>query len=168
MAYITKTEFDSLRAQVSLLEKTYKVLNTTYVESLTEIQKLASLSVTAAENAKKAAFFARDAANNCYNIILKHPTTELLSSVSLVLSTAEYAAKAAVESAAAAAAASAAAARSAAKQAEQASQQLAMQAAESSRLASEAAAQAVIFSQEARVIADKVQKKPSKWETKDG
>jgi len=166
MAYITKAEFESLRAQVSLLEKTYKVLNTTYVESLIEIQKLSSLSVTAAESAKKAAFFARDAANNCYNLILKHPTSELLSSVSLVLSTAEYAAKAAVESAAAAAAASAAAARSAAKQAEQASLQLAMQAAESSRQASDAAAQAVVFSQEARSIADQVQTKFAKGESK--
>ncbi len=167
MAYITKTEFDALRVQVVLLEKTYNILNTTYIESLTEIQKLSALSVTAAENAKRATFFARDAANNCYNLILQHPTSELLSSVSLVLATAESAAKAAVEAAAAAAAASAAAARSAAKQAEQASRQLAMQAAEASRQASEAAAQAVVFSQEARSIVDRVKSESTKDQNKD-
>lgn len=167
MAYITKAEFDSLQVQVSLLEKTYNVLNTTYVESLAEIQKLAAHTVTAAENARKATFFARDAANNCYNLILKHPTSELLSSVSLVLATAESAAKAAVEAAASAAAASAAAARAAAKQAEQASRQFATQAAESSRQASEAAAQAVAFSQEARSLVDRVQNKSAKDDSKD-
>ena len=167
MAYITKAEFESLRGQVFLLEKTYNVLNTTYIESLTEIQKLSSLSVTAAENAKKATFFARDAANNCYTLILTQPTSALLSSVSLVLATAESAAKAAVEAAAAAAAASAAAARSAAKQAEQASQQLAMQAAESSRQASKAAAEAVAFSQEARSFFDKARSESNKDEPKN-
>jgi hypothetical protein len=170
MAYITKAEFEGLKGQVSLLEKTYNVLNATYIESLTEIQKLTSLSVTAAENAKKATFFARDAANNCYTIILSQPTAALLSSVSLVLATAESAAKAAVESAAAAAVASAAAARSVAKQAkeaEQASRQFAMLAAESSRQASEAAAQAVGFSQEARSIFDKTRNKFSKDQPKN-
>lgn len=162
MDFITKAEFEALRIQVSQLEQTYSAINTTYIDSLNEIKKLTSDSVAAAENAKQASFFARDAANSCYEIVLKHPSTELLSSVSLVLATAESAAKAAVEAAAAAAAASAGAARAAAKQAEQASMQLALQAAESSRQASQAAAQAVKFSQEAREIVDDVKRAPPK------
>lgn len=159
MDFITKTEFEALKIQVSQLENTYTALNSTYIENLQEIKNLTSDSVVAAECAKQSSFFARDAANNCYKIVLKHPTTELLSSVSLVLATAESSAKAAVEAAAAAAAASAGAARAAARQAEQASMQLAVQAAESSRQASRAATQAVKFSQEARDIVNDVNKK---------
>ena len=161
MKQVTKSEFDSLKSQVFELMHLYATLNTTYVESLNEIRTLTSESVLAAERAKQASFFARDAANSCYNIVLNRPNAEILSSVSLVLATAESAAKAAVEAAAAAAAASAGAARAAAKQAEQASTQLALQAAEHSRQASQAAAQALKFSQEARNIADNMSKKSS-------
>lgn len=152
MSYVKQSQFESLQLQVEQLQKTFSALNSTYIDSLKEITRLTSDAVTAAESAKQASFFARDAANSCYKIVLQRPTTELLSSVSLVLATAESAAKAAVEAAAAAAAAASGAARAAAKQAEQAFMQLASQASESSRQASQAAAQAVKFSQDAREL----------------
>jgi len=152
MREVNRSEFEILKSQVDQLKTVFAALNENYISTIEEISQLTADSVIAADNAARAAFHARDAALNCYNIVLQNPSIELLSSVSLVLATAESAAKAAVEAAAAAAAASAAASRAAAKQAIAASTQLAVQAAESSKKAAEAAAQAVKFSQDAAAM----------------
>jgi hypothetical protein len=149
MSEINRSEFEILKSQVEQLKTIFAALNEDYILSIAEISQLTADSVIAADNAARATFHARDAALNCYNIVLENPSIELISSVALVLATAESAAKAAVEAAAAAAAASAAASRAAARQAIAASAQLAVQAAESSKQAAEAAAQAVRFSQDA-------------------